>query len=73
MPGQNGLETAREIRLLNSSSKIIFLTSSDEFAVESYEVSAYHYLLKPISKDRFFSVMDKLIKEHENYFKKCYA
>lgn len=38
MPGQNGMEAAAEIRGSNSEVKIIFLTSSAEFAVQSYMV-----------------------------------
>ena len=38
MPGENGIETAREIRTWDKSVKIIFLTSSEEFAVQSYVV-----------------------------------
>jgi len=36
------------------------LTSSPEYAVESYNVRAHHYLLKPATEDKFFSILDKL-------------
>ena len=48
MPGQNGMDVAKEIRQYDTNMKIIFLTSSPEFAVESYSVGAYFYQLKPI-------------------------
>ena len=41
MPGQNGMDVAKEIRQYDTNMKIIFLTSSPEFAVESYSVGAY--------------------------------
>lgn len=41
MPGQTGMEAVREIREFDTAVKIIFLTSSAEFAVESYTVGAY--------------------------------
>ena len=41
MGGFNGIEAAREIRLFNPSVKIIFLTSSPEFALQSYGVKAF--------------------------------
>ena len=41
MPGENGIETAKEIRQYDNNMKIIFLTSSPEFAVQSYTVGAY--------------------------------
>ncbi len=53
MPGENGIDTAREIRRYDQSMKIIFLTSSAEFAVESYTVGAYFYQLKPIWQESF--------------------
>lgn len=51
MPGQNGMDVAKEIRQYDTNMKIIFLTSSPEFAVESYSVGAYFYQLKPICKE----------------------
>jgi len=41
--------------------KIIFLTSSKEYAVQSYTVGAYFYQLKPIWADSFFRLMDSAI------------
>ena len=41
MPGQNGISAAKEIRKYDCSVKIIFLTSSSEFAVQSYTVNAF--------------------------------
>lgn len=49
MPLLNGMDTARELRAQDTAVKIIFLTSSPEFALESYEVRAQDYLLKPIT------------------------
>ena len=40
MPGENGMDIAREIRKNHTEIEIIFLTSSPEYAVESYEVNA---------------------------------
>lgn len=65
MPGENGIETAREIRRYDQSVRIIFLTSSAEFAVESYTVGAYFYQLKPIWEENFFRLMDAVIAECE--------
>ena len=52
MPMFNGMEAAKILRKTDRDAKIIFLTSSPEFALESYEVKAENYLLKPISYDR---------------------
>lgn len=63
MSGENGIEAAREIREYDKNVKIIFLTSSAEFAVQSYAVGAYFYQLKPIWKESFFRLMDAAISE----------
>lgn len=59
MPGVTGMDVAREIRSFNIDIPIIFLTSSREFAVESYRVSAEDYIMKPAQRDVIFSSLDK--------------
>lgn len=63
MPGQNGISVAREIRRYDTSVKIIYLTSSAEYAVDSYDVGAYFYQLKPIWQESFYRLMDSVIQE----------
>ena len=62
MPLLNGMETAYEIRKEDPSVKILFLTSSPEFAVESYEVRASGYLLKPIQTDKLERVLMECVR-----------
>lgn len=63
MPVMDGMQIAREIRRINKEVKIIFLTSSSDFAVESYKVQAYNYILKPITAETLFPVLDSLFAE----------
>lgn len=63
MPGLDGMEAAREIRRFDEETKIIFLTSSKEFAVESYAVDAHFYMLKPATTPKLFPILDKLFLE----------
>lgn len=65
MPGEDGITAAREIRRYDHVVKIIFLTSSAEFAVQSYTVGAYFYQMKPIWEEGFFRLMDSAISECE--------
>lgn len=58
MPLLNGMDTAKEIRSRDRSVRIIFLTSSAEFALQSYSVKAADYCLKPITYQRLKEVMD---------------
>ena len=59
MPLLNGMDAARELRQRDKSVKIIFLTSSPEFALESYEVKAQGYVLKPIAYDKLKELLDE--------------
>lgn len=63
MPVLNGIELAKEIRGFDKVSDIIFLTSSPEFAVESYTVKAANYLVKPIQKAAFFQALDDILEK----------
>ena len=67
MPFMTGMDAAKEIRQFNQDIKIIFSTSSPEFAVESYSVGAYYYALKPLWKDKLFIILDKVISEMESH------
>lgn len=60
MPGSSGIQAARELREQDKNVKIVFVSASPEFAVESYNVGAYHYLLKPIDADSFFAMLDRI-------------
>ena len=63
MPGQNGISTAKEIMKYDTMVKIIYLTSSAEYAVDSYSVGAYFYQLKPIWQESFYRLMDSVLSE----------
>lgn len=56
MPGINGLEFARQIP---RHTLIIFTTAFAEFALDSYEVDAVDYLVKPITTERFHKSVHK--------------
>lgn len=59
MPGITGMEAAKELRSSNCDIPIIFLTSSREYAVESYRVSAEDYIMKPARKDEIHPLLDR--------------
>ena len=62
MPVMDGLTLAKEIRTFDKAAPIIFLTASPEFAVDSYTVKAFNYLLKPVVKERLYSTLDDIIE-----------
>ena len=63
MPGLNGIETGRQLRELGDGGEIVYLTTSPDYAVDSYSVRAFFYLLKPLEKERLFEVLDAAIKK----------
>ncbi len=58
MNGMNGLEAAKEIFRLDRDCKIIFLTTTSEYSLQSYSVRAVYYLVKPISDAEFSQAME---------------
>ena len=65
MPGYDGIELGKEIRDYDKSAQIIYFTSSPEFALESYAVRAANYILKPITKEKVFSVLNDVLEQIE--------
>ncbi len=62
MPEANGVDFMRQ---LSKPPMVIFITSHRDFAIESYEVKAVDYLLKPLSKVRFMQAIEKALT-HKN-------
>lgn len=57
MPRMTGIQLAIKVRSYDNQVPIIFLTTSPEFAVDSYRVQATDYLLKPIDKDLLYKIL----------------
>jgi len=58
MPNLSGMSMAK---IVNTPPKIIFTTAYSEYAIESYEINAVDYLLKPFSFERFTKAAFKAI------------
>ena len=65
MPGMSGIEAANTVRKTDSSVEIIFLSTSNNFACESYSVNAFCYLVKPITKNAVESLMQRYFEKYE--------
>ena len=57
----DGVSLAKKIRQYNESVQIVFITGFADYVSEGYEVSALHYLIKPVKKEKLFAVMDRAI------------
>ena len=63
MPHLSGVSLSR---MIDPETRIIFTTAYSEYAVESYEVEAVDYLLKPISLERFTKAIGKVISSESS-------
>lgn len=62
LPGIHGLEVARHF---SGKSRIIFITSYRDYAVEAFDVNAVHYLIKPVTEERLFLALDRAVSQTE--------
>lgn len=71
MPGENGIELGLKIREIDQGGRIIYLSSSPDFAVDSYLPKASSYLLKPVDWDLLFRTLDFItenwLQEHQSF------
>lgn len=59
----NGMEIARSLRERKEDTILIFVTALKEYVFEAFDVSAFHYLLKPLAKDKFNNVFQEALTE----------
>lgn len=59
MEGMDGVTLARRVRRVSDTVEIVFITGYSDYIAEGYDVAALHYLMKPVSREKFFSVMDR--------------
>lgn len=55
----NGIELAKEIRKSDDKLSIIFITGLSDYIEVGYDVSALHYLIKPVKEEKLFFCLDK--------------
>ncbi len=63
--GMDGIETAKALREKQNNTVLIFLTGCREYVFEAFDVSAFHYLLKPVDERKFQDVFAKALAEAE--------
>lgn len=61
MGRMDGISLAKKIRQTNERMQIVFVTGYPDFALESYEVSALYYLMKPINPEKLYQVLDQAV------------
>ena len=59
MEGMDGISLAKKLRQENDQVQIVFVTGFPDFMAQGYEVSALHYLLKPLEEETLCRVLDR--------------
>lgn len=70
MGKMDGVSMAKTLRAGNDWVQIIFVTGYSDYIAEGYEVSALHYLMKPVSREKLFEVLNRAVgklKKNERY------
>ena len=71
MPNENGIELGLKIRKTDQCGHIFYLTTSPDYAIDSYLTKASQYLLKPVKKEQLFRALDEAIqnwlREHQTF------
>jgi two-component system LytT family response regulator len=64
MPGMDGLDVTRALSAAHTP-RIVFVTAHEQYAVRAFEVHAFDYLLKPVSRERFRDVLRRAREQRE--------
>lgn len=70
MPEISGIELAKTVRRDNAAVQIVFVTGYYEYFSDGFDVSALHYLVKPVDAGKLLPVLDKAA-ENLSYRQRC--
>lgn len=71
MPEMDGMETARELRKRDQQMMIIFVTVAQDYVFQSFDVGAFHYLVKPFSDEKFAEVLQNAVRQFQKRKMEC--
>ncbi len=63
MDGILGIEAARSVRRFAPRVPIVFLTTTPDYALESYDVQAFGYLVKPLDNGKASALLERFLRE----------
>ena len=70
MGAMDGVTMAKRVRRDNEAVQIVFITGYSDYIAEGYEVAALHYLMKPVSREKLMTVLDRAL-EHRRQQERC--
>ncbi|OQB12077.1 MAG: Transcriptional regulatory protein YehT [Firmicutes bacterium ADurb.Bin193] len=62
MPEIDGLTLAERLLEINPSLQIVFITAYSQYAVQAFEINALDYVMKPVVRERFIKMAEKVRK-----------
>lgn len=63
MGAMDGVTMAKRLRKSNDFVQIIFVTGYSDYISEGYEVAALHFLVKPVQKEKLYSVLERAVEK----------
>lgn len=70
MEGINGMDAARTLRKKGCAAELIFVTALKEYVYEAFDVDAFHFLVKPFDKAKFYEILNAAVKKKQKQ-KEC--
>lgn len=72
LPGElNGLSVAKKIRAVGDNVPIVILTAFEKYALEGYEIRPFHYLVKPVQKQKLLKIIEQIEIRLNTYWNDC--
>ncbi|CAI3549479.1 LytR/AlgR family response regulator transcription factor [Clostridium neonatale] len=62
----SGIDIARKIQSSNENSIIIFITALNDYIFDAFDLRAFNYILKPIDRNRYRSILYSAVKSLQN-------
>lgn len=66
LPDVDGIKLAKKLRNIGWESIIVFITAYADYVFDAFDVGAFHYLVKPISNEKFKEVFNNAIKQYKH-------
>ena len=61
MGESDGISLGEKIRVLYPDTVIIYITAYEKYALEAFRVRAFHYLLKPLTREKFNRTLEEAV------------
>lgn len=65
MGAMDGVAMAKRVRQDNEVVQIVFITGYSDYIAEGYEVSALHYLMKPVDAEKLSAVLNRALEKRK--------